>query len=62
MKARQTGLGRFVWRRFAEPARLRCDRCDKVKMTETEVEWRRPGVASFDTICNGCYGALVSTG
>lgn len=62
MKVRETALGRFVWRRFAEVRTLHCDRCDQDKTSGIEVEWRRPDVASVDTICNGCYGALLSNG
>jgi hypothetical protein len=59
-KTLDTPKGRFVWRRFVKPRSVHCDRCEKDKASSTVAQWQRPGAASWDTLCNGCYGEVLS--
>ena len=52
--------GRVIWRRFATRQTYHCDRCDRPHTSPVVALLHRPGTAVIDTLCNGCYGTLLT--
>jgi hypothetical protein len=58
-KRRSTKIGTFVFRRYAEPQEFICDRDMGPRKAKIVVEWTtQDGIQR--TICNACYGFLLS--
>ena len=51
--------GIFTYTRNTELTEFNCDRCNSVKKSKILVKWK-DNSGNEKTICNGCYGLLLS--
>ena len=51
--------GIFTYTRYSELTEFNCDRCNLVKKSKILVKWE-DNSGNVKTICNGCYGLLLS--
>jgi len=58
-KSVRNAMGHFVYTRSDEPRHFVCDRCLSPKTAKVQVSWVDDG-GRERTICNGCYGRVLS--
>jgi hypothetical protein len=59
MKETQTEFGKFIYKKLESPTEFICQRCNFVKKSKTVITWQTIE-GETKTICNGCYGLLLS--
>lgn len=59
MKVIENSLGRFEQRKEEKATEFLCDRENKTKKSKTIIDWIDTE-GNKKTICNGCYGELLS--
>ena len=56
-----TKRGSFIYQRHDTAETFFCARCNRQKTAKIRVTWNTPE-GETKTICNGCYGLLLSKG
>jgi hypothetical protein len=58
-KTTNTKRGSFIYQRHDTAETFTCGRCNREKKAKIRVTWNTPEGEKL-TICNGCYGLLLS--
>jgi len=59
MKETQSVFGKFIYKKLESPTEFLCQRCNSMKKSKTVITWQT-NEGEMKTICNGCYGLLLS--
>jgi hypothetical protein len=59
MKDEITANDKFICKKLESPFEFHCQRCNSMKKSKTIITWHTVK-DEVKTICNGCYGLLLS--